>query len=1332
MDARQYNYYAFISYQRKDEKWAKWLQRKLENYKLPVTNAKDSSDKKPRYIRPVFRDKTDLTAGPLPDMLKEALNQSRYLIVICSPNAVQSPWVNDEINTFVNVDRTNCIIPFIVDGQPYSDDKSKECFPDALKAIPKEQEPIGVSISEVGKKRAFIRTVTYMLGVKFDVLWNRYERQRRKKRTISFACIAFLAVIALGIYDYTRTKVEYYADWVDCNGIAKGVIPLTDEQYSHRYASYKFEYTRVPFGEKGFYSWRLNKVSLVNSKGVISNNVPDNHPFFYPVQEYKYTDGYVTEIINRDTYNRVVMRYSIKDDYDHKKACLIDMEGKEKHQGSAYLSGSTTAFLSDANSSSTMSKIKRFHYTRNEKGYITKVTYHANDADELDESAIGDNNNIYGKVFELDSLGRVTKVSYVNHEGNPMTDKYGVGSIRYNNAGFEGNDTIEYLDSNGNLVYNEHRFARQAQKLDKYGNPIEQWCEGADEKPCYDYKNVYRQVFVFDENGCLKEMDYYDIDGNLSYCADNYAIERGKYDSRGRCIEAAYYDINNQPCYTKNGFSISRVNYDKNDCLIERCFYDIYNKPCNEKEYGVHIIKTEYDNFNYIVDQAVFDKDDNPSITPNYGFHRQIYIFDDYHRITSSKVFGTDGIPCINTQEYCCEGRYSYDSRGNQIKVECLDINGKPCVCKDGFATIIYKYDNFGNCIEEGYFGIYGEPIYINMCASIQYDYYPNGLLKEKRFYDEKGTLCLNTNWYAISRYEYDINGNLTSVSYFDKDTIPCYYKEGLYSRMEFNYDNNGNVIQETSFDSKGRIALMFKGLYAIAKYRYDKHRRVVEYAYFNEKGAPCFYDNDYHILRVVYDSMGNIIKHTIYGVDGRPGLSRENTGVIKYEYDKKNNLVRKDFEDAKGNNVNQRTSGYSTEIISYDEMSRIVRCEYLDMKGDPCMINCPYSDFNMFYSSSTNKYDDMGNCIEYAMYDKSGKYTNSMYYAIKYQVYDNLGRVIEEKFKNSEGRLTQGGNHHMSILRYNYNNNSNYVSDIMFYDTDSVLQAHLYQTIEKGFITRKEIRDKDNKLKSMHIYGFTDVKCAIMTDSINEYGQNIKRSYYGEDGKLGNTEEGIAILLNTYDQFGRIIIQEVFDEKGRPVCGCTSKFHKRVVRYDERGLIAENSYFDENGYYVNTPWLYGYCREVLDYDERGIINNNTSKNYYSVNGKAVDEKELYNRGTQVINKIVEGSLVLANVELPGLFKENGYDGLYCIVEWNEWNMYDDITRFSEVFHTSLPNDKHLLIVPVTDQGLGEIIDLSFPAGVLGIRIVDAPYNALYNDLAIVYESYKKAKKQGF
>lgn len=59
---KTFNYYAFISYKREDKKWAKWLQHKLEYYKLPVT-LKKQNPTLPNKIRPIFRDSTDLEPG---------------------------------------------------------------------------------------------------------------------------------------------------------------------------------------------------------------------------------------------------------------------------------------------------------------------------------------------------------------------------------------------------------------------------------------------------------------------------------------------------------------------------------------------------------------------------------------------------------------------------------------------------------------------------------------------------------------------------------------------------------------------------------------------------------------------------------------------------------------------------------------------------------------------------------------------------------------------------------------------------------------------------------------------------------------------------------------------------------------------------------------------------------------------------------------------------------------------------------------------------------------------------------------------------------------------
>ena len=44
MPTSQYTNIAFISYKREDEKWAKWLQKKLELYKLPTEIRKQNPD----------------------------------------------------------------------------------------------------------------------------------------------------------------------------------------------------------------------------------------------------------------------------------------------------------------------------------------------------------------------------------------------------------------------------------------------------------------------------------------------------------------------------------------------------------------------------------------------------------------------------------------------------------------------------------------------------------------------------------------------------------------------------------------------------------------------------------------------------------------------------------------------------------------------------------------------------------------------------------------------------------------------------------------------------------------------------------------------------------------------------------------------------------------------------------------------------------------------------------------------------------------------------------------------------------------------------------------
>lgn len=182
---------AFISYSHADMGVAEWLQRRLEAFRLP-TDIHNEVDARERYLRPVFRDKSDLNTGVLPVELRRNLEESKYLILICSKSSARSQWVSDETKAFVELGRVERIIPvMITDGET----PPNELLPVYLReyfAEHPESELLGVDINGDGREKALMRVVSRMIDVKFDTLWQRHKRQRRVKiaTTAAAACVA--------------------------------------------------------------------------------------------------------------------------------------------------------------------------------------------------------------------------------------------------------------------------------------------------------------------------------------------------------------------------------------------------------------------------------------------------------------------------------------------------------------------------------------------------------------------------------------------------------------------------------------------------------------------------------------------------------------------------------------------------------------------------------------------------------------------------------------------------------------------------------------------------------------------------------------------------------------------------------------------------------------------------------------------------------------------------------------------------------------------------------------------------------------------------------------
>ena len=206
-------YDAFISYRhcQPDSLIAERLQKKLENFRLPKDIAKKTGRTK---LDRVFRDETELAvADDLSEAIEEALRNSDYLIAICSPAYLGSPWCMKEVEAFRNIRGQKRILLVLADGEP------EDAFPEVLlyedtytigpdwhqAKVRRAREPLAADCrGESDKERnakvdtAVLRLVAVILGIGYDDLAQRQRKEQNiKRRRLTLTALGILTAIIL-------------------------------------------------------------------------------------------------------------------------------------------------------------------------------------------------------------------------------------------------------------------------------------------------------------------------------------------------------------------------------------------------------------------------------------------------------------------------------------------------------------------------------------------------------------------------------------------------------------------------------------------------------------------------------------------------------------------------------------------------------------------------------------------------------------------------------------------------------------------------------------------------------------------------------------------------------------------------------------------------------------------------------------------------------------------------------------------------------------------------------------------------------------------------------
>lgn len=226
MAASARRYRAYLSYSHADRAWADWLHKALETYRVPsrLVGTETAAGIIPRRLIPIFRDRAELaSAADLAARIDEAMQRSDNMIVICSPRAAASRWVNEEVLAFKRLRRAGRIFCLIVAGEPNASDlpgrAAEECFVPALRyhlgadgaLSERRSEPIAADArpGKDGKSNAKLKLLAGLLDVGFDTLKQR-EQARRMRRMAAITATA-LIVMAVTIVLAIGALIERHA-----------------------------------------------------------------------------------------------------------------------------------------------------------------------------------------------------------------------------------------------------------------------------------------------------------------------------------------------------------------------------------------------------------------------------------------------------------------------------------------------------------------------------------------------------------------------------------------------------------------------------------------------------------------------------------------------------------------------------------------------------------------------------------------------------------------------------------------------------------------------------------------------------------------------------------------------------------------------------------------------------------------------------------------------------------------------------------------------------------------------------------------------------------------
>mgnify|MGYP003543308958 FL=1 len=527
-----------------------------------------------------------------------------------------------------------------------------------------------------------------------------------------------LLLVGFFTWDYYRTKVEYYKDYVEVFGVPQGIGSLSSNEMSHREASYRFEYSRH----------KLRRVSYVNSLGNLVDHHDSEDKDRIVDMTLTYTEG-TGKVDTEKFMNRSGKVLYVKDYDSNFKTCTFKLDDELGTE--MVLNAQVKLFQSAFDSSlEGKGKISKYILEYNEDGYLTKVEYAG-----FGNARVPDGQGIFGKSFVLDNEGRVVEEHYLGKDGKPKATQFGLGIKKFIYDDDDNISQLVYLTVDGKPSSDGNNCPVVKLTYDEWGNRTGEKYYDMKGTPMIRKDNPFAGVvYDYDEKGFCVKQRFLGVDGGLtyvqgvngyidSYDENGYLKSRSYVDAKGN---AAYFtevtdDENQQASFSKLEF----VNDEHGNPLdvkvlnatgeLSECV-DFAHKSCT------------YDSIGNLLTEYYLDSKGKIYAPAKFGYAGVDVTYNQQGRISRVTYMDAEKKRCTLPNTHYCYAVREYDARGNYTKIFYYDDKDNLTMTNEGIAMVCYEYDENGNETTRSFYDAKGKPCVLNrFCARWEFEYDDQG-----------------------------------------------------------------------------------------------------------------------------------------------------------------------------------------------------------------------------------------------------------------------------------------------------------------------------------------------------------------------------------------------------------------------------------------------------------------------------------------------------------------------------------------------------------------------------------------------------------------------------